>query len=300
MAPEIAKNIGMAIRPVREWRLRRPRTTGQAFARRDEQLERYAFVGLRFLLRHSKTVEGVDIAEFGPGDNLVSGLAMLAAGARSYVALDRFVADYSGAQAKQWYRGVEERWPTFFPDLSWPDWLRADSFPEAYSDRVEAIATSIEEADLERRFDIVCSYQVGEHVTDVSRFASLTGSLLAPDGLAIHRVDFGPHDCWTRYDDPLTFLRFSPRLWSAMGSNRGYPNRIRHHEFLRAFAEAGLEVEFGERNSYAAQSVRIDLFHERFRKMPVDSLLTGDVVYVCRRIRAELSPYPGGGSESYR
>jgi hypothetical protein len=287
---EIAKNIGMGVGPVRAWRLRLPRTIPGADVGSDERVERHALQGLRFALRHRGALEGADIAEFGPGDTLASGLAMLAGGARSYTALDRFSADYSSPQAKRWYRAVEDRWPTFFPHIRWPEWLHAGSFPEAYPDRVEAYATSVEEATLRRQFDVVCSYQVAEHVLDVNRFASLTASLLVSDGVAIHRVDFGPHDCWTRYDDPLTFLRFAPWLWSAMGSNRGYPNRVRHHELWHALQQAGLEVECVDRTFYSAERIRFERLHLDYRQMPVQSLLTADTVYVCHRNRSASSP----------
>lgn len=282
----------MGIAPVREWRLRRPRTIPGVDVGSDDRLERYALQPLRFALRYRGGLEGADIAEFGPGDNLASGLAMLAGGARSYTALDRFVADYSSPQAKHWYRAVENRWPTFFPHIRWPEWLRADAFPEAYPDRVEANVTSVEDATILRKFDIVCSYQVGEHVVDVNRFASLTAGLLAPDGVGIHRVDFGPHDCWIRYEDPLTFLRFAPWLWWVMGSNRGYPNRVRHHELRRALKQAGLEVRCVDQTFYSAAQVSLQRLHPNYRQMPVQSLLTADVVYLCHRNREGRSASP--------
>jgi hypothetical protein len=298
IAGEIAKNLGMGVGPVRKWRLRRPRTT-PAIVSSDEQVERYALQGLRFALLHRGAVEGADIAEFGPGDNLASGLAMLAGGARSYAALDRFVGDYSSPDAKRWYRAVENRWPTLFPHTPWPEWLHAADFPEAYPDRVEAVAASVEVAVIRRHFDVVCSYQVAEHVVDVDQFASLTASLLGPDGVAIHRVDFGPHDCWTRYNDPLTFLRFAPWLWSAMGSNRGYPNRIRHHELLRALTQAGLEVKCLDRTFYAASRVSLERLHARFRQMPIESLLTADAVYLCYRNREDRSTSTASRASSF-
>jgi hypothetical protein len=279
--PEIAKNLAMGIAPVRKWRLRRPRTTATFLGPGDKRLERYAFQALRSIVRRRGSVEGAHVLELGPGDNLASGFALLAAGAQSYTALDRFEGNYTTPEAKNWYRAVQQAWSSSFPELPWPEWLRADSFPEGYSDRVEAINSSIEAANVQRRFQVVCSYQVGEHINEVSRFASLTAGTLVPDGVAIHRVDFGPHDRWTRYEDPLTFLRFSPWLWSAMGSNRGYPNRVRHHEFLRALTDAGLNVDCVDRNSYPSSRVRMERVHRKFREMPIESVLTSDVVYVC-------------------
>lgn len=277
---QTAKNVAMGIRPLRSARLRRPRAS-VAFTGSDELIERYALQALRALLEHNGTVKGRSIVEFGPGDNLVSGLALLAAGAESYTTLDRFVPDYSAHDAKRWYAGLAEVWPKYFPDHPWPGWLEPGTFPFGLGHRVGFIEGSVEEARVERRFDLVCSFQVGEHVDDVNRFATLTAGLIAPGGLAMHRVDFGPHECWTRYDDPLTFLHFPPALWSAMGSNRGTSNRVRHHEFLAAFAEAGLRVKCAERDCFAEGSARIERLPRRFRAMPTESLLTGSAVYLC-------------------
>ncbi len=277
---ETAKNTAMGIPWVRDRRLRRPRA-GATFVDRDEVIERYAFQSLRSALRYRGSIDGCSIVEFGPGDTLASGISLLAGGAETYAALDRFVPDYSAPAAKAWYRGIERAWPRFH-ERPWPPWLDAANFPDAYPDRVAHLKGSVEEAQTDRRFDLVCSFQVGEHVYDVNRFASLTADLLAPHGLAIHRVDFGPHDCWLRYRDPLTFLRIPPRLWSAMGSNRGTPNRVRHHEFLRAFADAGLAVEAVDRARYPSEAIDIGRLHHCVRQSPQESLLTENVVYLCR------------------
>ncbi len=140
---------------------------------------------------------------------------MLAGGARSYTALDRFCADYSSPQAKQWYSAFEGRLRTFFPHIRWPEWLSADGFPEAYTDR-EATRTSLDDADIRRQFDIVFSHPVSEHSTDVNRFASLPRAcLLLTEHLSAVRT-VGPHDCWTQYDDSHTNSHLRPgcgRQW---------------------------------------------------------------------------------------
>lgn len=270
----------MGIPPVRAARLRRPRA-GARFVDSDEVLERYAFQALRSALKYHGSIEGRSIVEFGPGDTLASGISLLAGGAASYAALDRFVPDYCAPAAKEWYVGIQRAWPRL-QERPWPASLDATRFPEAYPERVTHIEGSVEQARTGRRFDLVCSFQVGEHVRDIVQFAALTARMLAPGGVAIHRVDFGPHDCWLNYDDPLTFLRFSPGMWAAMGSNRGTPNRRRHHEFLRAFAHAGLTVEVANRACFPNGSIDIGRLNHRFRDMPEQSLLTANVVYLCR------------------
>ncbi len=55
----------------------------------------------------------------------------------------------------------------------------------------------------------------------------------------IHRVDFAPHACWRRYENPLTFLTVPASLWQAMGSNRGTPNRLRYGQIIEILEKIG-------------------------------------------------------------
>jgi hypothetical protein len=178
---EIAKNAAMTIPAVRKFRLRGPRA-GVRFTGRDDELRRYAFEGLDLIAAVHVDVAGKTVIEIGPGDFLTSGLAMLAAGATSYAALDRFVGDYSQLAAKDWYLGIEQAWPRLYPDIPWPSWLDASRFPEGYPERVRTLDTPIERARRLGHFDIVCSFQVGEHVADITAFAEANAALLKPDG----------------------------------------------------------------------------------------------------------------------
>lgn len=278
---EIFANAVMGIAPVREWRINRPRA-GTAFTGDVKLLDRYAFQALRGIERYVGNLEGKTVVEFGPGDTLSAGLAILAAGATRYATLDRFVPDYSRPAAKRWYAGVRTAWASAFPDRPWPENLDPERFPEDYPTLVGHILGSVEEASAESRFHVVSSWQVGEHVLDVSAFASLTARLLLPGGVAVHRVDFGPHDCWRSYDDPLTFLRIPSPVWNAMGRNRGLPNRVRHHEFMRAWEGAGLAVECSDVTKFEPSDIKFDRVRPPYREASRDSLLVRDVVYLCR------------------
>lgn len=282
---EVVKNVAMGIPALRSWRVTRPRTF--SFAEQQisdmDPLERYAFLALRSLQSVIGSVKDKHIVELGPGDFMTSGFTLLAAGAASYTVIDRFVGDYSQPEAKEWYRQIKQAWPLRFPELPWPEYLDADDFPEAYSDRVKVLPIPIEDVKADRRYDVVCSYQVGEHVNSIEAFAEMNARLLsAPDGVAVHRVDFAAHGCWFYYRDPLTFLRFPDWLWSLMGSNRGTPNRRRFHEFSSAFERAGLDVDVVSRDLYPREDVQIESLAEKFRTMPFDSLETATATFVCR------------------
>jgi hypothetical protein len=293
VARESAKNALMGSPVVRDWRLERPRA-GAEFS--PALLGRYAFQGVREIERVIGTLQGKTIVEFGPGDTLSAGLALLVAGAASYTSLDRFVPDYSRPEAKRWYQGVRDGWQAAFPGRQWPADIDPAVFPEGYPNRVAHIVGAVEDAsDQSGTFDIVASWQVGEHVEDIQAFANLTAALLKPDGVAIHRVDFGPHDRWRfSYADPWLFLRFPSLVWRMMGSNRGYPNRRRHHEFLAAWQGAGLVVDCVDTSHF--EETQVGSLGRRFASMPGSSLSVKDTVYVCRHVAdTSLDPSPRAG-----
>lgn len=281
---EVAKNVAMSVPLIRQRRLAGAARAGSRFVGTEAELERHAFQGVRLLAQTTGGVRDKHILEIGPGDFLTSGMAMLAAGARSYTSIDRFVGDYAQVAGRAWYEAIEMSWPRIFPELPWPQWLRSSDFPEGYPDRVRALSVPIEGVPDLGQFDIVCSFQVAEHVTDVYAFSRSVFRLLAESGVSVHRIDFGPHD-WDDQGDPLTFLRFPDLLWKAMGSSRGIPNRVRFNEMLEAFVCAGLAVEVRDVEVVAAETVAFEKLARRFRNLPKESLLTRNAVFVCRRNR---------------
>ena len=282
LASQIAKSALMAIRPVRRWRLSRPRTSFY-LGETDAYLEKSAFLGLNLLLEHAGGVKDKAVCEIGAGDFLSSGLSILAAGAKNYTVIDRFPGNYSGETAKQVYVSIAENWDRYYPDIAWDSSLVVSGFPENCKDRIDLIGEAIETADSENKFDIICSFQVGEHVTDINAFAEIHNRLLKDDGVGLHRVDMSPHDVWSLYRDPTTFLRFSDPLWKMTGSNRGIPNRRRHHEFLAAFKQANLETEVLLTESFEKSVVDLKRVNASFQKMPEDSVLTKTAIYRLRK-----------------
>lgn len=282
LATQMAKSALMALPPVRRWRLRSVRTSHDPNDL-DQYLQENAFLGLKLLLENDGDIGNRSICEIGPGDFLSSGLSMLAAGAAKYTALDRFQGNYGGEIAKDIYKKISSNWYRYFPDLKWNDSIDAERFPEDYGEVVTTIAEPIEKARVEDKFDILCSFQVGEHVSDIQAFAEAHNELLGPNGFGLHRVDLGPHDVWHEYRDPTTFLRFPDLVWRMTGSNRGIPNRRRHHEFLHAFEKANLEVEVLMTEHFDEELINHSRLHRQFRQMPKESLLVKTAVYRLRK-----------------
>lgn len=280
---ETAKNVLMGSAAVQKWRAKRPRA-GAYFTGSAEELERYAFLGLNLIKKYVGDIRGKSVCEIGAGDYLTSGLSMLAAGASRYAVIDRFPGDYTGAVAKHWYQGIEDNWSKTYPETPWSSDVKAADFPENYADRLELIAQPIETADTENKFDIVCSFQVGEHISDIDSFVQMNRRLLEkPNGVALHRVDFGPHDSWFGYRDPMTFLRFSDKAWNLTGSNRGVPNRFRHHQFMEAFDRAGFDVEIVFSAEFEREKVDFSRLDQKFKAMPSESIIVGTAIYLLRQ-----------------
>lgn len=278
LAVQIAKNILMGSSAVRRWRLKRPKTA-TTYSNTDEFLTNYAFGSLELILEHYGDLNGRSVCEIGPGDYLTSGLSILAAGASHYCVIDRFPGDYFGEAAKSWYREIEKNWHRFFPGLPWPKTLSAETFPENAKDKLELIGAALESATASQKYDLICSFQVAEHVTDIDAFAEIHNRVLNDAGVGLHRVDFGPHDCWFYYRDPGTFLQFSDSVWKLTGSNRGVPNRKRHHEFLAAFERAGLNVEILLLEHFDRSLMDTKKLNKKFLAMPLESVLTGTAIY---------------------
>jgi SAM-dependent methyltransferase len=207
----------------------------------DEWLRRNAFLTLDHVTRAGYPVNGRDVAEVGVGDSLASGLAFLAAGARTYTAADPYLGAVASARNREVYRRVKHAW-VFDRGQSWPETLDVESFPAS---NATAIRSPIEDVRGSECFDLICSASVVEHVWNLTNFAAAMHRLLRRDGIALHWVDLGPHDRWAAYPDKLTFLRVPEPIWRT-GRRRGLPSRTRLSAIAATFGAADLDVEVAE------------------------------------------------------
>jgi SAM-dependent methyltransferase len=142
--------------------------------------------------------------------------------------VDRFLGDVWGSAANSLYDEIEG--------------LRSP-FPSGWRDQVTLFRHSIERTVAGvPPADIIVSFDVVEHLLDLPQAVRNMSSLLKPDGRMIHRIDYGPHGVWLSTKDPLSFLSVPEWLWTALGSNRGYPNRVRHRQFVQLLEAQGLRV----------------------------------------------------------
>lgn len=268
---EILKNVAMSMPWFRRRRLSTARTAPTI------DLNRYVFEPAKVVLRCAGPVAGKHVVEIGPGDHLATGLALLALGAASYTAVDRFAGDYSSPRAKEWYRLVQHQWCQ-----AWPEALVPASFPEEYLDRVKIVRQSAERAVIDGPADVIFSYNVVEHLRDIREFAVMNNRLVNAGATAVHRIDFGPHDVWRSYDDPLTFLRAPDWLWNLMGSARGTPNRKRLDQVLNAFQAPDIDVTT-HIDQRLVGPVPVEKLSKQFRSTPIDILCVLSATVISRR-----------------
>lgn len=176
------------------------------------------------------SLHGKTVLEVGPGDAIVLAPLFIRAGAKRYVAIDRFLGDmYATPHADALY--TELRKVVTLP----PDWKR---HVDGYRVPIETAQESLREVA-----DVIVSYNVLEHLHDLRAAFRSMALLLKKDGVMSHRIDYAPHDIWRSCANPLEFLTVPDWLWALMGSNRGIPNRVRHGVVMRALAEVGFVTQ---------------------------------------------------------
>jgi hypothetical protein len=289
IARELAANAAMGIPAIQGLRVRKGRTIGfPSDTKAQLVLEQFNFfiniIGL-------DNIQGKVIAEIGPGDAIPLAPLLLAAGAKRYLAVDRFLGEVYGPEALQLYQAVVRIMPRPLADglnrlcqLS-----RSESVENLVKapDRVGLYRTPIEQPDesLRGQADYLVSFNVCEHLADLPEALRGMRTLLSPSGLMIHRIDYGPHDLWlTKYDNPLAFLTVPRLLWRAMTSNRGCPNRVRHTQLIAMVRALGFDC--ADKTGRRASRVEIEEarphFASEFRSMDDEDIAVLDAELICK------------------
>lgn len=246
IARELAANLAMSIPAVRDLRVRSGRTVGHPIHLKAQSV----LAQFNFFLDTigPESIQNRTVVEIGPGDAIPLAPLFIGAGAKKYVAVDRFLGDVTSSEAVNLYQAVWSRAPDSIrerlialglhaSDRCWRDFIKADA-------RVRLIKTGIEHSapDEAQGADYLVSFNVCEHVEDLPAALRNMAALLGPDGRMIHRVDYGPHDVWQGYENPLAFLTVPKAWWKMMSGKRGCPNRVRHRELLTMARSIGLSV----------------------------------------------------------
>jgi SAM-dependent methyltransferase len=261
---EVAKNGAMGVPAMRRLRARRGRT--MAADARDQA--RHLRAQFAFFMGTLRSVQGKSIVEIGPGDTAALGALFLQAGAISYTAYDRFEGEVAESYARSIYRELGCQ----IPDLEQRSVIRRIPIEDVDPSR-------------EQQADIIISFNTIEHLIDPHVALGKMAGILKPDGVMVHRVDYGPHDLWVSSPNPMTFLAVTEWLWALMGSNRGYPNRVRHAELMRTASDLGLNVVGRVTRQFKTKELaelRASPLH-RFRSFSDQDMLVWLAEFTCAR-----------------
>lgn len=168
---------------------------------------------------------GRRILEIGPGPDLGTGLALLALGASTYVAVDRFPLALS--ETEQFRTALGER-------------LGVDV--RRLSSRATYVVGSIPDVDLEAGFDAIVSNAALEHLPDVPAAFSWMCEVGGTDATHIHVVDPQTHTRWLRTRDPWNILRYPAWFYDRAMAFPGIPNRLLASDYVAAAGAVGLRL----------------------------------------------------------
>ncbi len=161
----------------------------------------------------SNVFRGMRVLELGPGDTRAMALIARLEGATAWEGFDAF--DIQSRDAR-------------YLDAIYAPILAARGERRAAREILEGcrMHTSLDAlARGGRRFDLVVSRAVLEHVRDLRALFAAVSKVVTDDAVLVHKVDLRSHGI--EHHHPLDFLRFSERAWRAMSSHIDVPNRAR-------------------------------------------------------------------------
>lgn len=170
------------------------------------------------------------IVEIGPGDNFGVALMFLANGASELIAIDKFAPERDPVRQAAIYRALCERYclAQYFEGEPTEATIRNFLY-------LPGVSAEHYFSNAPRPFDVVISRAVLEHLDDPLAALDDMWANLRSDGLLLHRIDLRDHGMFAGAH-PLTFLTIGARVYRAMTSEIGLPNRVLlpvYRDFLR-------------------------------------------------------------------
>ena len=170
------------------------------------------------------TQTGRHILEIGPGSDLGTGVALLAQGAATYTAIDRFPLARSDGQVEA---AVGRR-------------LGVDG--RAMAANITYVVGTIPDLVVQGQFDVFLSNATLEHLSDVPRAFAWMATVAAPRAQHVHVVDAQTHMRWVRANDPWNILRYPNWMYERFMTYPGAPNRLLLSDYLAAARGADLNL----------------------------------------------------------
>jgi len=230
-----------------------------------------------------ESLQGLHVLELGPGDSIAGALVAHGLGAERIVLVD---AAPLATRDIEVYHEIAQQLAPAYPGLQAVLGTRHfDELLEAV--RAEYLTGGLRSLhDLEpESIDISWSQAVLEHVRadEIDETLRQIRRVHRVGTVSSHRIDLLDH-----LDRSLHHLRFPARLWNSGLLSRAdfYTNRLRKHQLLAAFHDAGFEVEVVTERAWDELPVPRTKLASPFRSMSEDQLRTFEIDVVCRTVRS--------------
>lgn len=181
--------------------------------------------------RHVADFKGGVAFEFGAGGELLAPLLLSKAGASKVYAYDMFRL------------ATVERVNHIIRQIGGPSLSTIDDLSRLYRIEYRAPADATMSGLPDASVDFIYSTDTFEHLKPCEIAPILTECLRIAKPCAIFSFGIDYHDHYVDSDariSPFNFYRYGDRAWRLMNPALHYQNRLRHSDFVRAFAEAGL------------------------------------------------------------
>ncbi|NUO09654.1 MAG: methyltransferase domain-containing protein [Candidatus Brocadia sp.] len=178
------------------------------------------------------------VLELGPGQDLGTGLILLAIGIQKYIALD--VNELAHATLFEFYNKLYEQIKNRYAnsDIEYLKEQLIKCYNNENSNLSYIVDKNFEFTKIKNKIDIVFSHAAFEHFSDIEKTIKELSSVVKPGGYLIAEIDLHTHTRWIERKDPLNIYRYSDFLWNLF-KFKGSPNRIRPFEYKNILENNG-------------------------------------------------------------
>lgn len=179
------------------------------------------------------------VLELCPGPDLGTGFVILALGAQSYTAIDKYklISRTSKSFYKALFRQLKD-YSAYEKAKKALYQFQKQGFCDFFSYIYEP-CFSLNNLAL-RKYDVLVSQAVLEHLDDVSNTFDILKLKLSTNAIMAHEVDLGTHTRLIRKADPFNLLRYSDTVYKLLKFS-GSPNRLRMSDFKKILNKLGFK-----------------------------------------------------------